>query len=70
MIPFHYSVVLNVVSDGDTVTLTGENYLGRRYGTFTYTAEATNDEFTAVYSSCKDDGQFVLTRCGMCECCR
>ena len=63
VIPFRYSVDLNVVQDGDTVILAGEQVLGRRLGTFHYDAQATCDEFVANYSSCKDQGRFVLTRC-------
>lgn len=63
LIPFRYSVVLNVVEEGETVRLSGDNYLGRRYGWFHYDAVVAGDCFTANYSSCKDDGQFRLTRC-------
>lgn len=63
IIPFRYSVVLNAVEEGDTVRLSGDSYLGRRYGWFHYEAVAAGDCFTANYSSCKDDGQFRLTRC-------
>ncbi|MFO0945164.1 MAG: hypothetical protein U1D30_04340 [Planctomycetota bacterium] len=63
VLPFKYSVTLNVVSDdGQTVTLAGESYLGRRYGTFTYNATATDTEFVANYTSCKDEGKFILCR--------
>ncbi|MEX2026906.1 MAG: hypothetical protein WEH44_06385 [Pirellulaceae bacterium] len=63
LIPFRYSVVLDVVEEGETVRLSGDNYLGRRYGWFHYDAVVAGDCFTANYSSCKDDGQFRLTRC-------
>jgi hypothetical protein len=63
LIPFRYSVVLNVVEEGETVRLSGDNYLGRRYGWFHYDAVVAGDCFTANYTSCKDDGQFRLTRC-------
>jgi len=63
IIPFRYSVTLYVEQDADVVTLSGQNYLGRRYGTFYYTAEADETSFTASYDSSKDCGQFVLTRC-------
>lgn len=62
IIPFKYSVVLNVVAAGETTQLSGQNYLGRRYGTFTYCAEATGCQFHASYTSCKDCGTFQLTR--------
>ena len=64
IVPFRYSVTLDVVSDdGTTVVLAGSSYLGRLAGTFSYQASATSTEFTANYSSCKDQGKFVLSRC-------
>lgn len=64
VVPFRYSVTLTVTGqEGDKVTLAGESYLGRLFGTFHYTAEATDCEFTASYTSCRDDGRFVLKRC-------
>jgi hypothetical protein len=61
--PFHYSVVLNAVDEGDTVRLSGDSYLGRMFGWFHYNAVVVGDCFTASYSSCKDSGEFRLTRC-------
>lgn len=66
IIPFRYSVDLDVVQDGDTVTLSGEQRLGRRLGDFYYNAEANTQDFVANYSSCKDQGRFVLSRCCTC----
>ncbi len=66
IVPFRYSVDLDVVQDGDTVSLAGEQRLGRRLGDFHYNAEATCQDFIANYSSCKDNGRFVLTRCDTC----
>ncbi len=63
IIPFRYSVNLNVVEHGDVTRLEGSSYLGRFMGTFHYSAEATATEFRASYESCKDDGEWVLTRC-------
>ena len=63
VIPFHYSVVLNAIEEGDTVRLSGDSYLGRRYGWFHYEAAVVGDCFTASYTSCKDTGEFRLTRC-------
>jgi hypothetical protein len=63
LFPFRYSVVLNVVEEGDTVRLSGDSYLGRMFGWFHYDAVASGGNFTADYSSCKDQGQFCLTRC-------
>jgi hypothetical protein len=67
IIPFRYEVTLRVVSDdGENVTLSGSSYLGRIYGTFTYRATATATRFVSRYDSCRDDGKFVLRRCGGC----
>lgn len=63
IMPFRYSVVLSVVEEGDTVRLAGDSYLGRLFGWFHYDAVADAGSFTANYSSCKDDGQFCLSRC-------
>jgi len=61
--PFRYTVTLNVASDdGKTVTLAGNSYLGRLFGTFTYRAGATATSFNANYSSRRDSGKFVLSR--------
>ena len=63
ILPFKYSVTLKVVEDtGDAVTLSGSHYLGRMFGTFTYTAHATECQFTANYDSCKDNGVFKLSK--------
>jgi len=54
---------LNVVGQGgDKVFLEGESYLGRLFGTFSYSAWATETDFVANYSSCKYQGQFILQR--------
>jgi hypothetical protein len=64
LFPFHYSVVLNVVSDdGQTVYLQGSSYLGKMFGTFYYNATVTNGCFNASYTSCKDNGWFRMTKC-------
>ena len=63
LVPFRYSVVLTAVDEGDTVRLSGDNYLGRMFGWFHYDAVVSGDCFTANYSSCKDSGQFQMTRC-------
>ncbi|HEX4142323.1 MAG TPA: hypothetical protein VHY91_02140 [Pirellulales bacterium] len=61
--PFRYTVTLNVThDDGRTVTLAGNSYLGRLFGTFTYRAGATATNFNANYSSRRDSGKFVLHR--------
>lgn len=63
IVPFRYSITLYVEQDGEVVTLSGQHYLGRRFGTFYYTAEADSESFTANYSSKKDCGQFLMSRC-------
>ena len=63
IVPFRYRVTLNIVEENDDrVTLAGESYLGRLFGTFTYQATADDESFTADYSSCKDQGRFTLCR--------
>ena len=63
LVPFRYSVTLTVVADhGDSVTLAGSSYLGRLVGTFHYQATANSCSFVSNYSSCKDNGKFVLSR--------
>lgn len=63
ILPFKYSVTLDVISDdGQTMQLAGKHYLGRRFGWFHYQATATQCHFTAYYSSCEDNGIFQLSR--------
>lgn len=63
ILPFRYSVTLDVVEDtGESVKLAGSSYLGRLFGTFCYTASADGCSFTAHYSSKKDQGRFDLWR--------
>ncbi len=65
IVPFRYTVVLDVVEDsGDAVTLAGSSVLGRVFGTFTYRATADGCRFEASYSSRKDSGAFRMTRNG------
>jgi len=69
VIPFRYSVVLNIVeTKPERVILAGESRL-LFFGTFTYHAEATACEFTAHYDSCKDQGTFTLCRDVGKKCC-
>jgi hypothetical protein len=63
IMPFKYSVVMTATEQNDVVYLTGSKYLGRMFGTFSFSAAATDCQFNANYSSCKDSGQFNLTRC-------
>ncbi|HEX3658530.1 MAG TPA: hypothetical protein VHV55_22250 [Pirellulales bacterium] len=66
--PFHYSVTLMVTGqDGDTLLLSGSSYLGRMFGTFHYSARATECSFVADYTSCKDRGRFILHRTCCCR---
>lgn len=60
--PFRYSVVLQVVEEGDVVRLSGSSYLGRMFGTFCYSATADACQFRANYTSKKDHGIFSLRR--------
>lgn len=70
IIPFRYAVVLNVVGEEDgKVKLAGSNYIGRRFGTFDWEAEATETEFVARYTSCRYVGEFSLCRCSTCPTC-
>lgn len=71
LLPFKYSVMLEVVEETpEGVTLQGSHYLGRLFGTFTYTATATDCSFNANYSSCKDQGVFCLKKvANFCSCC-
>lgn len=66
--PFHYSVTLEVTGqDGDTLLLSGSSYLGKMFGTFHYSARATDCSFVADYTSCKDRGRFILHRTCCCR---
>lgn len=63
LVPFRYTVVLNVVADhGDHVELAGSSYLGRLFGTFSYHAMADGASFSASFQSRKDAGRFELRR--------
>lgn len=63
IIPFKYTVVLNVTKvEGNKVYLQGQSSVPI-YGTFSYNAEATACDFVATYTSCKFVGRFVLSRC-------
>ena len=63
IIPFRYSVTLQVQEEGETVTLSGQKNMGLFFGTFYYSAKADSGSFTASYQSCRDRGQFVMKRC-------
>lgn len=64
LVPFRYSVTMTATEQPDgTVQLQGSQFLGRMFGTFTFSATATDSQFHAQYASCKDHGTFCLTRC-------
>lgn len=63
VLPFRYSVVMTASEQDGVVHLSGSQYLGRMAGTFSFQAAATDCQFNANYSSCKDYGKFTLTRC-------
>jgi hypothetical protein len=63
VIPFRFSVVLNVAGQGgERVVLAGESKLGLLFGTFHYQAEATDHDFMANFTSRRYQGRFVLSR--------
>jgi hypothetical protein len=69
ILPFRYSVVLTASEQDGVVTMSGSKYLGRMFGTFTFSAAVTETHFNANYSSCKDHGCFEMTRCSYVSCC-
>lgn len=66
ILPFRYSVTLHAEPPEDGgVNLSGSQYLGRLFGTFHFTGHATDSDFNATYTSCKDRGAFCMRRvCG------
>lgn len=62
VIPFRYSIVMSAVEENGVVHLSGSKYLGRMFGTFTFSAQATASEFHADYFSSRDSGKFTLRR--------
>ena len=68
-LPFQYSTVMTATEQDGVVSLSGSKYLGRIFGTFSFDAVATNCQFTADYSSCKDNGQFIMSRCSYATSC-
>ncbi|MGI8977875.1 MAG: hypothetical protein ACR2FY_01475 [Pirellulaceae bacterium] len=69
VLPFRYSVVMTASEQDGVVTMSGSKYLGRMFGTFQFSAAATDTNFNANYSSCKDQGCFEMTRCSYSTCC-
>ena len=70
VMPFRYSVVMTASEQNGVVYLSGSQYLGRMFGTFSFNASATDCQFTANYSSCKDSGVFSLSRCSRAAACK
>ena len=62
LVPFKYSVTMTAQEQDGVVHLSGSQYLGRLFGTFSFTATASETCFNARYESCKDQGQFELSR--------
>lgn len=64
LIPFRYSTVLNVTGYTDGVVyMSGSQYLGPIFGTFSYNAWANDRQFASGYNAgSKDQGQFTLSR--------
>jgi hypothetical protein len=69
ILPFRYSVVLTASEQDGEITMSGSKYLGRMFGTFTFSAAVTDTHFNANYSSCKDHGCFEMSRCSYGSCC-
>lgn len=69
VMPFRYSVVMTASEQDGVVQLSGSKYLGRMVGTFSFNAAATDRQFNANYSSCKDNGKFTLCRCSYAPSC-
>ncbi|QEL15330.1 hypothetical protein [Limnoglobus roseus] len=64
VIPFRYSMTMNVVgSDGGTTYLAGEQRLPL-FGTFRYSATVTDADFVSSFDARRDRGRFVMTRTG------
>lgn len=63
IIPFRYSVTLDVVGkDDETITLGGSSDLGRVFGVFQYSATVTDASFHAEYESKRYTGTFSMSR--------
>lgn len=63
VIPFVYAVVLDVVAEDDaSITLAGSHSLGRKFGTFSYTATVTAEDFNARFNAGKDHGCFSMKK--------
>jgi hypothetical protein len=62
LLPFKYSVTMTAEERDGVVYLSGSQYLGRMFGTFSFNAAATDTCFNANYNSCKDHGRFQMSR--------
>lgn len=64
LIPFRYKTTLNVTGYSDGVVyMSGSQYLGPIFGTFTYNAWANDCQFVSGYNAgSKDQGQFTLSK--------
>jgi len=69
VLPFKYSVVMTAAEQNGVVYLSGSKHLGRMFGTFSFRAAASDRQFNANYTSCKDSGCFRLTRCSYAPTC-
>jgi hypothetical protein len=63
VVPFRYTVIMTAHEHDGVVHLSGCKYLGCLFGTFSFTATASDCEFIADYSSRRDHGWFTMTRC-------
>jgi hypothetical protein len=63
LVPFKYSMTMVAEERDGVVYLSGSKYLGRMFGTFSFSAAATDTCFNANFSSCEDSGVFKLSRC-------
>src|SRR5262249_25141682 len=62
VVPFLYAVTLDVTGvQGDAVLLSGSSRLPL-FGTFEYSAVATDTDFDATFRSGNDSGKFILRR--------
>jgi hypothetical protein len=62
VLPFCFTVHLQVTAQDDGKVLLAGSHQLPLFGTFHFQAVATDRQFTATYSSRKDEGQFTLCR--------
>jgi len=63
------SLLMTAAEQNGVVYLSGSKHLGRMFGTFSFRAAASDRQFNANYTSCKDSGCFRLTRCSYAPTC-